>query len=109
MDGEIEAVNETSSLLGQQPASKPIVPNGPETTTNGEAESQQQNGDTVEREGMPEVAAKLRLLVPAVGIGVGDSLTHPFKRTQTKGTARSISVQLTSCWPLRHMPRLVVS
>lgn len=76
MAGEIEAVNETSPLLGGQPASKPIAPNRSETTTDGDIESRQQNGDTVSREGIPEVAAKMHLLIPTVGVGVSDSPEH---------------------------------
>jgi hypothetical protein len=64
------AATEISPLLGGEDisrAAEPSVPNG----THGEIERTARNGDAgVSRGGMPEVAAKMHLLLPAIGIGI---------------------------------------
>lgn len=69
--------NETSPLLGKPPATA-APPDDPaeEETTNGvskpghDEESQEAEDREGQYEGMPDVKAKLKYIVPAVGIGV---------------------------------------
>ena len=77
MAGDIERATETSPLLDGRDSSRPIASNGV-GTAGGDTEDGCQNGDTVGREGLPHLAAKMHLLVPAVGIGVSRfSTTNP--------------------------------
>ena len=64
-DEAVAPATETSPLLGE--ATRPeAAPSTSEEAENGAAGPD----DGVRREGMPEIAAKMHYLIPAVGIGV---------------------------------------
>ena len=85
-DEPVAAATETSPLLGEaaRPEPAPSTSGGAE---NGAAEPD----DGARREGMPEVAVKMHLLIPAVGIGVS------CRRELTRDYRSLLSAHGSSC------------